>query len=82
MVKVVPINLSLKCPVQLLHDTSITSHSIAVVPNSETRGLDSWLTLINEPPRDKTNNTAERPAKTDQPGHPSSLISLRCALNG
>ena len=23
-----------------------------------------------------------RPAKTDQPGHPPSLISLRCALNG
>ena len=35
--------------------------------------------LIIEPPHDKTNKTACAPSKdSDQPGHPPSLISLRC----
>ena len=33
--------------------------------------------FLNELPRDKTNKMAVRPAKTNQPGHPPSLISLR-----
>ena len=34
---------------------------------------------INEPPHDKTNKVACAPSKnSDQPGHPPSLISLRC----
>ena len=33
---------------------------------------------INEPRHDKTNKMAVRPAKTDQPGHLPSLISLCC----
>ena len=37
----------------------------------------------NEPPDDKTNKMACAPSKdSDQPGHPPSLISLHCALNG
>ena len=37
-----------------------------------------------EPPHDKTNKMTVRPAKTDQPGHPSAQSdqSLRCALSG
>ena len=36
-----------------------------------------------EPPHDKTNKMASAPSEdADQPGHPPSLISLRCALNG
>ena len=36
-----------------------------------------------EPPHDKTNKMACAPSEdSDQPGHPPSLISLRCALNG
>ena len=34
---------------------------------------------INEPPQDKTNKMARAPSEdSDQPGHPPSLISLRC----
>ena len=29
-----------------------------------------------EPPHDKTNKMTVRPARTDQPGHPPSLISV------
>ena len=36
-----------------------------------------------EPYHDKTNKMACAPSEdSDQPGHPPSLISLRCALNG
>ena len=31
-----------------------------------------------EPRHDKTNKMSVCPAKTDQPGHPPGLISLRC----
>ena len=38
---------------------------------------------INEPHRDKTIKMACAPSEdSDQPRHPPSLISLRCALNG
>ena len=30
----------------------------------------------NEPPYDKTNKMTVRPAKTDQPGHPPSMIRV------
>ena len=32
--------------------------------------------MLNEPPHDKTNKMTVRPAKTDQPGHPPSLIRV------
>ena len=36
----------------------------------------------NEPHRDKTNKMACAPSEdSDQPGHPPSLISLRCPLD-
>ena len=36
-------------------------------------------TNTNEPPHDKTNKIACAPSEdSDQPGHPPSLISLRC----
>ena len=38
---------------------------------------------IYEPAHDKTNKMACAPSEdSDQPGHPPSLISLRCALSG
>ena len=37
---------------------------------------------ICESPHDKTNKMTVRPAKTDQPGHLLSLISLHCVVNG
>ena len=37
--------------------------------------------MANEPHRDKTNKMACAPSEdSDQPGHPPSLISLRCLL--
>ena len=55
--------------------------------NNETKGMHQFETAaknkINEPHRDKTNEIACAPSEdSDQPGHPPSLISLRCALNG
>ena len=45
--------------------------------------LHSLHLFIFEPPRDKTNKMACAPSEdSDQPGHPPSLISLRCVLNG
>ena len=38
--------------------------------------------FLFEPQHDKPNNVAVRPANSDQPGHPPSLISLPCALSG
>ena len=39
----------------------------------------SLLANINGPPHDKTNKVECTPSKdSDQPGHPPSLISLRC----
>ena len=39
--------------------------------------------ILFEPPRDKTNKLTCAPSEdSDQPWHPPSLISLRCALNG
>ena len=39
----------------------------------------SLRTLTFEPPHDKSNKMAGAPSKdSDQPGHPPSLISLRC----
>ena len=41
--------------------------------------LSSRSSVLNEPPHDKTNKMAFAPSKdSDQPGHPPSLISLRC----
>ena len=37
---------------------------------------DNVSTQTSEPPHDKTNNVVVRPAKTDQPGHPPSLIRV------
>ena len=38
---------------------------------------------LYEPPHDKINKMAYAPSEvSDQPGHPHSLISLRCALDG
>ena len=38
---------------------------------------------VYEPLRDKTNKMACAPSEdSDHPGHPPSLTSLRCALNG
>ena len=38
---------------------------------------------ISEPPHDKTNKMACAPSEdSDQPGHPPSLISLRCPHEG
>ena len=37
---------------------------------------------MNEPAHDKTNKMACAPREdSDQPGHPSSLISFRCVLS-
>ena len=39
--------------------------------------------LKNEPRHEKTNKMTFAPSEdSDQPGHPPSLISLRCALSG
>ena len=41
------------------------------------KGPLAWLgKMISEPPHDKTNKMTVRPAKTDQPGHPPSLIRV------
>ena len=43
----------------------------------------SQFVITNEPPRDKTNKMACVPSEdSDQPGHPQSDQSLRCALSG
>ena len=34
------------------------------------------IIAVIEPPHDKTNKMTVRPAKTDQPGHPPSLIRV------
>ena len=49
-----------------------------VTPNQELK-LITCETMSNEPPHDKTNKMACVPIEdSDQPGHPPSLVSLRC----
>ena len=50
---------------------------------SNGKGTQTPRMASNERPHDKTNKMTCAPSKdSDQPGHPPSLISLRCALNG
>ena len=45
------------------------------------QGMFLWRDKKNEPAHDKTNKMACVPGEdSDQPGHPSSLISLPCPL--
>ena len=56
------------------------------IPNimySENNNWQAQVDLLNELPHDKTNKMACAPSENSgQPGHPPSLISLRCALSG
>ena len=48
-----------------------------------TRTMLKWAPILPEPPHDKTNKMACAPIEdSDLPGHPPSLISLHCVLNG
>ena len=48
-------------------------------PSAASREVFYSNSYINEPPHDKTNKMTVCPAKSDQPGHPPSLISFRCS---
>ena len=67
--------------------TCLTSTRIAISWSSYRKTPKNWDTWnpskrIIEPPHDKTNKMTAHSENSDHPGHPPSLISLRCALNG
>ena len=85
------------CNDGMLEDTNsldgaqMMSHPLAAILPEKLRGQFNNFSLrqvrklryITEPQHDKTNKMASAPSEdSDQPGHSSSLISLRCALSG
>ena len=58
-------------------------HLKFIFKKCECQGPSLYIQITNEPARDKTYKIACAPSEdSDQPGHPPSLMSLRCALSG